>query len=285
MMYWFPPSKPIKVKGGIKAQLGRPASMNWWTRQWVELLDDFDIGERVSRGRSYARKGQVRSLTVKGGEARASVQGSMSGAYDVSIKIDVIGQQKWQALSKAIFEKPASAASLLAGRMPEDIEKAFKSAGMRLFPRKGTELDTECTCPDWSNPCKHTVAVFFLLASEFERDPFMIFKLRGSGRDELARMAEIRPPRKKPRAARAPRARPEASAEPLPPDPSAFWGPDPGPYDPGDAFIPGIQAALPKQLGGFPFWRGGEDFIGAMEEAYRSSSEAAMDVFLGEGGK
>ena len=60
-----------------------------------------------------------------------------------------------------------------------------------LFPEKLKDLETDCSCPDWSNPCKHIAAVYYLLGEEFDRDPFLIFKLRGMDRDELLGMMDI----------------------------------------------------------------------------------------------
>ena len=36
-----------------------------------------------------------------------------------------------------------------------------------LFPAKLGDLTTKCSCPDWSNPCKHIAAVYYLLGEEF----------------------------------------------------------------------------------------------------------------------
>ena len=298
--YYYPPSKPRKVRGGIKARAGRKSSeMSWWARHWIAVLDDFDIGERLNRGRAYARKGQARSLNVRKGEVKASVQGSSSWPYEVDIKVNVIEESKWRMLAETLFRRPAIAAKLLAGQMPEDIEKAFKDVGLDLFPSKRSDLETECSCPDWSNPCKHIVAIFFLLAEEFERDPFLIFKLRGTERADLLRMAGLKPadgPRRgargrrgarKGRSAAAAAAQAQDGAAPavLPADPDRFWGRGLAAYDVGDVFVPKVDAVLPKQLGKFPFWRGSEDFIRVMEETYRDASQTGMRVFLGEDGE
>lgn len=53
------------------------------------------------------------------------------------------------------------------------------------MPSPCQDLKTECSCPDWSNPCKHIAAVYYLLGEEFDRDPFLIFRLRGMEREEL----------------------------------------------------------------------------------------------------
>ncbi len=42
-----------------------------------------------------------------------------------------------------------------------------------------------CSCPDSANPCKHIAGVYYLLASDLDHDPFVMFELRGLSRDAL----------------------------------------------------------------------------------------------------
>ena len=73
--------------------------------------------------------------------------------------------------------------------------------------------------------------------------------------------------------------------EPLPVDADEFWGQENADREEvahGAAHIPTVSATLPKQLGNFPFWRGKESFILALEEIYRCASPVGLDVFLGE---
>jgi uncharacterized Zn finger protein len=77
------------------------------------------------------------------------------------------------------------AAQLLAGEMPKEIDKAFKTAGASLFPVKRNDLKTECSCPDWANPCKHVAATHYVLGEAFDRDPFLLFELRGQTRAQV----------------------------------------------------------------------------------------------------
>lgn len=81
MAWWrhYTPKPPREVKGGIKAQSKRGAFGNsWWAKRWLLVLENFDIGERLSRGRSYAREGQVLDIEIEKGAVRAKVQGSRS---------------------------------------------------------------------------------------------------------------------------------------------------------------------------------------------------------------
>lgn len=82
--------------------------------------------------------------------------------------------------SKAVF-----AARLLSGEMPQNIEEAFSEAKVSLFPERNRDLKTKCSCPDWSNPCKHIAAVYYVLAEQFDCDPFLIFKLRGRTKEQI----------------------------------------------------------------------------------------------------
>jgi uncharacterized Zn finger protein len=189
--------------------------------------------------------------------------------------------------------------------MPEDIDSAFKEIGLSLFPETLDDLETDCSCPDWSNPCKHIAAVYYLLGEEFDRDPFLIFKLRGVDMDDFMsilgkgfvpetadRVAETGILTEQPAGKNG--TSPEAgispiSPEPLPLDPEAFWSGLPENQNPGEekspslkANIPPVPAALPKRLGKFPFWRGDKDLLEVLEEIYKKASPAGMMIFLGE---
>ena len=80
--YWgdydeFYERKPaIKTKTGIKSQSKRGAfGESWWAKRWLDVLNSYGLGARLTRGRSYARNGQVISIDVTRGQVRAKVQG------------------------------------------------------------------------------------------------------------------------------------------------------------------------------------------------------------------
>lgn len=291
---YFPPSIPRSVKGGIKAQSKQGAfGKSWWAKRWIQVLESFNIGARLGRGRSYARRGQVTAITIDKGRITAMVQGSRPKPYHVTITVKGIATTGWKKLVQTFSGQALFAAKLLAGQMPQDIEDAFNAAGLSLFPEQLKDLHTDCSCPDWSNPCKHIAAVYYLLGEEFDRDPFLLFKLRGLSREELVRLLgdTSHPKNKKKRQSRAESAglmdpdRNEPSPRPelLLVDPAAFWGDSvvsEGLL--GEVQLPAVTASLPKRLGHFPFWRGEERFLDAMKPIYASASPLGLDVFLGE---
>lgn len=179
-------SGPRPAKNGIKTKKQRGTiGETWWSKRFLEVLHSFDIGARLDRGRSYARRGQVLNIDIKEGVVSAKVQGSRSTPYKIKIKLKVLSKKEWEQVEKALVERAIFLASLLAGDMPKDIEEAFKEANLSLFPSRVSDLDTECSCPDWSNPCKHIAAVYYILAEQFDEDPFLLFTWRGRSKEEL----------------------------------------------------------------------------------------------------
>jgi uncharacterized Zn finger protein len=158
---------------------------SWWATRWLAVLAGFDIGARLGRGRSYAHNGQVLSIDIARGEVKAKVQGSRPKPYDITIGVKQLSAKDWAKLVKALGGQALFVAKLLADEMPQDIETVFKDAGLSLFPGQRADLTTACSCPDWSNPCKHIAADYYLLGEEFDRDTFLIFRLRGLSREEL----------------------------------------------------------------------------------------------------
>jgi uncharacterized Zn finger protein len=258
---YFPKTKPKRVRGGIKAQTQRGGfGTQWWAKRWIAVLEALDLGARLARGRSYARSGQVLDIAIEPGLVRAKVQGSRARPYAVAIRVATLGKPAWRRVTERIVAEARFAAKLLAGEMPHEIEEAFEQVDASLFPTSVRELHTECSCPDWSNPCKHIAAVYYLLGEEFDRDPFLLFTLRGGAKSEMfADLSEAAP------AAAAP-----VETAMLPADHDAFWrareSRDGPPMTPTSERKPSTQRTLPA----FPFWRGSEPlgtFLARVDDA------------------
>src|SRR3989442_13098944 len=186
--YWdyYEPSIPRRVEGGIKTRSERgEIGETWWSKRWIAVLESFNMGTRLTRGRSYARQGQVISIDVEPGIVKARVQGSQPKPYKVEIRLKILSDQDWEKVTEAMASQAIFAAMLLAGEMPKNIEEAFGAVKLSLFPTALKELETNCSCPDWANPCKHIAAVYYLLAERFDEDPFLIFKLRGRTKEQI----------------------------------------------------------------------------------------------------
>src|SRR5215207_4499166 len=103
--YWdYYEQKPAReVKGGIKAQSKRGGfGESWWAKRWIQVLESFNIGARLSRGRSYARNGQVLSIAIEKGKVEAKVQGSRPRPYDVTIEVKTLSESEWAKVIDAL---------------------------------------------------------------------------------------------------------------------------------------------------------------------------------------
>lgn len=181
---WYdtPPKRP-PPKRGIRV---KKAGATWWGKRWIEALERMSSGYsgRLARGKTYARTGRAHDLAIGAGKVTAKVTGSRE-PYDVRIELAAFGDAVWVKAIAAMAAQAQFAAELLAGRMPDEIDDAFRQAGKSLFPVKTSDLRTDCNCPDWANPCKHVAAVHFVLGEAFDRDPFLLFELRGRSRGEV----------------------------------------------------------------------------------------------------
>jgi len=185
--WWsYEPREPRPAKDGIKAKSQRGSiGETWWSTRFIHLLESFGLGTRLTRGRSYARMGQVMDLRIKPGLVTSNVQGSRPRPYAVKIGLEPLNDAQWDKALAAMAEQAIFMAKLLAGEMPTDIEEAFATAKVSLFPKSVSELDTDCSCPDYANPCKHIAATFYILAEAFDRDPFLIFAFRGQSKEHV----------------------------------------------------------------------------------------------------
>ena len=162
----------------------------WWVERWLELLDSYRFKKRLERARSYAREGHVLSIEFENAQVLATVQGSEVEPYQVSLKLDPFNDEDWHYVIATLAKKAIYSAQLLAGQMPESIEKVFIKNGLNLFPFNLSDIRSHCSCPDKANPCKHIGAIYYQLADRFSEDPFVIFQLRGRTKSQI--LAELR---------------------------------------------------------------------------------------------
>ena len=275
---------------GIKAQSkGGKFGENWWARRWIEVLESFDMGSRLNRGREYAKKGHVLSIQIEEGQVLARVQGSRPKPYDIDVRMHTLPEADWAKIAGRLAEQAVFSAQLLTGEMPADIEEIFEEEGLSLYPAAEGDLKSQCSCPDTANPCKHCAAVYLLLGEEFDRDPFLLFALRGMRREKLLAMIEKQLPQVSTVEAEPGRngeaeEKQEDPKQPLPFEPDTFWkGAVRLPEEVmGDVTPPPISCALPRRLGPFPFWQGQKPLLDALEPIYKKASQHAVGFLLGE---
>ncbi|MGE3271568.1 MAG: SWIM zinc finger family protein [Chloroflexota bacterium] len=267
---------------------GPELATTWWARRWMAALDGFGWAGRLSRGRSYARNGRVLDVEFSRGAIRARVQGSERQPYRVEMSVERFPDQVWDRVIGALARQALYAAKLLAGELPAEIVQLCDTAEAPLFPSHPNDITMKCSCPDWAVPCKHVAAVHYALAAELDRDPFLLFRLRGRTREELT--AALRARRSSFGSAGAARMAAESQAaaetkepeaEPLPVE--QFW--TIGAELEGLHFEirePDVPGAVLRLLGRPPGWGGQDELLASLHDLYRVASASVRDVALAD---
>jgi uncharacterized Zn finger protein len=273
-----PPERGIKVK-----RIGA----TWWGRRWIESLERLssNYSNRLARGRTYARAGRVHDLEVAPGKVSARVTGSRATPYTVTLRIALLERAAWETAVREMARQAGFAAELLAGQMPKEIDQAFCVAGRSLFPATETDLQTDCSCPDWANPCKHVAAAHYVLGEAFDQDPFLLFELRGRGKEDvLGALRRLRAgPDGTAEGAKGPARMPEGVPTVV------LAGRDPAEFErrrgPLDALHfriepPASPATLLRQLGAPPSWTLDETPAEILAPLYQAAGALARDLAL-----
>ena len=169
---------------------GAKHGATWWSGRFLRSLERLGMTTRLKRGHAYFLEGRVLSLTVEPGVVRSRVKGSE--IYECQIYFEPFSKMEWnESLDRLAYEDLSAAALLTTGRMPPQIENFFQPSGRRLLPQASTDLELNCSCPDRAIPCKHLAATAYVLAERLDRDPYLLFLLRGRSaaqvEDELRR--------------------------------------------------------------------------------------------------
>jgi hypothetical protein len=108
---------------------------------------------RFRRGKAYVAEGAVTRLEISPGELVASVIGSRSQPYQVLATVPLVE------------------------RAPGSGAEALRTQLTRLTPEP-RELRLGCSCPDDSDPCKHSVAALLAFAAELVARPELLVQWR-----------------------------------------------------------------------------------------------------------
>jgi uncharacterized Zn finger protein len=149
----------------------------FWGRAWCENLERYsDYANRLPRGRSYVRNGSVIDLRIEQGKVHAQVMGSR--LYRVEVTVKDVASAHWQRLATACAGSIDSLVELLQGRLSSAVMERICHPGDGLFPAP-RDIRFTCSCPDWADMCKHVAATLYGVGTRLDRQPELLFTLRG----------------------------------------------------------------------------------------------------------
>lgn len=270
----------------------------WWGHKFIEGIESFAGSGRVARGRQYLAGHRVTQWRIVGNRAEARFRGRISPyygvhedpVYETTIEFVPIPDGAWDKAIRGIGGKAGFVCRLLFNEMPDEIEGPLAELGVGLLPQAWRELSVRCSCPEAEALCRHAAGLCHLLAARLDRDPFLLFELRGLSRLELARRLAVTPlgSALAPSLAEPPQALRSAESfftcpRPLPMpafvSPRDFWR--------GSRRLPaGVELPQPAAISGIlvrtggdypPFWEKDESFVDVMGGFYEEVRKKAKD--------
>lgn len=271
----------LQRRSGIKVKLDFDAPQ-WWTLEFIKFADSLASQKLRAAARSYVKAGRVVEVKVDPGVVVAKVQGSRKAPYHVRLYSPLPKPEQIEAIKRGLCESAIFGALLLAGEMPVVVRDVFTSCGAALTPLASGRGRMLCSCSEPEDICKHILAVLFVVIDAFDRDPFLLLRLRGLDKEELLHALTL--PRGAPAAAVDPQVGGEADDDgrSAPSDSSSAEPQADGSFY-GDAQL-AAELSLsrgaprsetpPPPLFDFPLWRGETPFRDSIRPYYETARKA-----------
>lgn len=264
----------------------------WWGEKFLDVLAISIDSGRLGRGRAYSSPNRLLAFVIDGPLAKATVRGNVNPyfgvykepRYKVEVKLKPFSPKEWDKLIDSISQNAACLSQLLLNEMPAAIENVFAQQNLHLLPQRSTDLISKCSCPDYASPCKHVAGVYYKLASLLDRDPMLLFQLRGMDPVRLQEKLADSPLGKALLEQSGETGQtleyhfhryPEPQRQPLATTSlKAFWQGQTAPPLVSTSGKAATPAVLVKKGGDYPtFWHRDNSFIGVMETLYTTVTD------------
>ena len=151
----------------------------WWGNEFVQALEAYIDPGRLQRGKAYRTDNRVLAFEINKNEVKATIRGNVNPyfgvtkepRYKVVLKFDQIKPLQWQGIIKTISGNALWLSKLMLNEIPGNIEQAFTSDS--LLPSSYEDVQASCSCPDYSNPCKHIAGVYYRIAGMLDLNPML----------------------------------------------------------------------------------------------------------------
>ena len=169
------PSTQVEHGSGVRG--GGKYGITWWGQQWLNTFNQMSEQGRMAKGRAMAGNGSIRSFEISKNVVRASVMGSSK--YSILMEFPPFTKFERIAIMDMVAERPDLISRLLTGELPTELLELCEERNIGIFPKGWKRFTLSCSCPDKVQPCKQVSAILYMIASEIDLNPFVIFDMRG----------------------------------------------------------------------------------------------------------
>ena len=175
------------AEGGIASSKARGGDgRSWWSKRFVDALESYGLGGRMTRGGRMPRKG-ASSVTRRDSRpaGRAGAGFTEPSPYAVTVRLQTPTATQWQKIEDALRTRVGYAARLLAGEVPARPGRRLRRCRRRPSSRAVARDACDVQLPDWGDPCKHQAAVLYVFADQLDADPWLLLQWHGRTRDDV----------------------------------------------------------------------------------------------------
>ncbi len=152
----------------------------WWGKAWLEALQSIDYTKKLEKGRKYAENGSVSDIEIDNNIIRAKVMDEeRMTPYQISMEFSKFDEYDMEEIEKIVESNHYYISKLESKILPPALLEELENEMISLFPRSFQEIKLSCGCTKHAHPCKHVSALFFIMANEIDKNPFIIFSLHG----------------------------------------------------------------------------------------------------------
>jgi len=148
-----------------------------WGAELLKVLEGKTDSGRLGRGRTYANTGKVYEIFLKDNLIRAKVKGNYDPFYNTFMNFTPFSKDEIRTIKAILDEHPLILASVMNGELPKTFLEALEEANISLFD----DFKMSCSCFDFGGyrACKHIAGLYYIAVSEIDKNPFVLFSLRG----------------------------------------------------------------------------------------------------------
>ena len=204
--------------------MSHKSSNTWWSGRFLRSLERLGLVSPSRQARDVVQAVRVLSLAVGPGWVESRVQ--IGQEFVCRMEFAPLTDLEWEeSFERLAFSDLSAAALLTTGRLPPQIEDFFIPSGRLLLPQSAEDLEFSCSCRAPAGLCQHLTATVYQFAERLDRDPWLLFLIRGRSSEEVMEALAQRWNRSaEPRFLAPNRAAIKAEqAEPLTSDIDRFW--------------------------------------------------------------
>ncbi len=148
-----------------------------WGEAFLKAIERETDAGRLSRGKSYANTGKVYDIKLQDKRIAAKVRGNYQPFYQTALNFTPFAKGDKQFIIDYIDKNPLILAQIMNAKLSPELLDFLHKNEIDLF--HGFAM--QCTCPDFYGDyaCKHIAGLYFILVNEIDKNPFLLFSLRG----------------------------------------------------------------------------------------------------------